>query len=273
MENYYRISEKDLGTDAKIPILKLENSQKVFLELAMEMFDEIKKNNELNKRTVFICPVGPIGHYPLFVDLVNENKLDLKKVWFFNMDEYLEADGEWIDKNHRLSFRGFMEREVYEKIDKDLLMPESQRIFPDPKAPNNLDKLLEELGGADICFGGIGINGHLAFNEPQENLNIEEFSKLGSRMLNISAETLVANAIGDLGGAIEAMPNLCVTIGMKQILSAKKIRLAVFRDWHRAVVRRAAYGEVSTSFPVSLVQNHKDTKIIVNDIAVKAAIS
>ena len=90
-------------------------------------------------------------------------------------------------------------------------------------------------------------------------------------MLTISRETRVANAIGDLNGAIDAMPHQCVTIGMKEILSAKKIRLGVFRDWHRAVVRQAAYGEVTAHFPVSLLQRHKDAMILVNANAAKEA--
>ena len=60
------------------------------------------------------------------------------------------------------------------------------------------------------------------------------------------------------------MPRKCVTIGMKQILSAKKIRLGVFRDWHRAVVRQTAYGEVSAHFPATLIQRHPDAMVIAN---------
>ena len=85
-----------------------------------------------------------------------------------------------------------------------------------------------------------------------------------ARVLTISRETRTANAIGDLNGAIDAMPRLAVTIGMAEILGAKKIRLGVFRDWHRAVVRQAAYGEVSAHFPATLCQRHPDAKIIVN---------
>ena len=73
-----------------------------------------------------------------------------------------------------------------------------------------------------------------------------------------------ANAIGDRSGAIDAMPRWCVTIGMKDILAAKKVRLGVFRDWHRAVIRQAAYGPVSAAFPASLLQNHPDAMIYTN---------
>ena len=118
-----------------------------------------------------------------------------------------------------------------------------------------------------MAFGGIGINGHLAFNEAREDLTAEGFAALGSRVVILTPETRTANAIGDRGGAIDAMPTRAVTIGMKQILSARKVRLGVFREWHRAVVRQAAYGPVTAHFPASLLQNHPDAMICTNAVA------
>ena len=92
----------------------------------------------------------------------------------------------------------------------------------------------------------------------------QQFAALQTRVLTISHETRTANAIGDKNGAIDAMPRKAITIGMSEILGARKIRLGVFRDWHRSVVRQAAYGEVSAHFPVTLAQNHPDAMIIVN---------
>lgn len=148
-------------------------------------------------------------------------------------------------------------------------MDEAQRVFPDPHNVKAIPELIERLGGVDIAFGGIGINGHLAFNEAQDELTPEEFAGLHTRVLTISRETRVANAIGDLNGAIDAMPKKCITIGMAEILSAKKLRLGVFRDWHRAVVRQAAYGKVSAHFPATLAQRHPDAMIYVNANAAK----
>lgn len=266
MYDYFRKSAADLGFDAKIDLLKLGDSGEVFYEMAMEMISCIKANNSLGKKTVFICPVGPVGQYPIFVRLVNRDNISLKNVWFLNMDEYLNDDKQWIDIEDKLSFRGYMNREVYSKINPELIMPEEQRIFPDPNRVDHISKVIDNLGGVDICFGGIGINGHIAFNEP-EDISAEEFSNRATRVLEISRETRTINAVGDLNGAIEVMPKFCITIGMKEILSAKKIRLYCFRDWHRAVVRQAVYGEVSARFPVTLVQNHPDGKITVNSNA------
>jgi len=124
------------------------------------------------------------------------------------------------------------------------------------------------LGKIDVCYGGIGITGHVAFNEP-EDVSVEEFGQRSTRVLTISAETRTINSVGDLNGAIKAMPTRCVTIGMKQILGAKRIYLACFRDWHRAVVRKACHGEVSAHFPVSLMQNHPDAKLTITEFVAK----
>ena len=265
--DYFQIPAQDLGKNAKIPVLPLGDSGEIFYELALEMVNTIQDHNARGEKTVIMCPVGPVGQYPIFVRLVNRDRVSLKHCWFINMDEYLNDDGTYIDKSSPLSFRGFMERTVYTKVDADLLMPPEQRVFPDPADPGKVDRLIEELGGVDIAFGGIGINGHLAFNEAQPELTPEQFAALGTRVLTLTPETKTANAIGDRGGAIAAMPNKAVTIGIRQILSARKVRLGVFRDWHRGVVRQAAYGEVSAAFPVTLLQNHPDARIYANAVA------
>ena len=262
---YYYYNREQLLAAPKLPITVMADNAAVFQTMAREMADEIRRKNALGEKTVFICPVGPVGQYPYFVEMVNSEDISLKNVWFLNMDEYLTDGKEWIGKDHRLSFRGFMDRTVYTKIRPDLVMPESQRVFPDPKDPENMWRTIQALGGVDICFGGIGINGHLAFNEAQDELTLEQFKGLHTRVLEISRETRTANAIGDLNGAIDDMPRWCVTIGMKEIYSARKIRLGCFRDWHRAVARHAAYGSVSAHFPVTLLQEHPDALLRITE--------
>ena len=96
---------------------------------------------------------------------------------------------------------------------------------------------------------------------PVTTVTPEQFRALPTRVLEISRETRTANAIGDLNGAVDDMPRWCVTIGMNEIYNARKVRLGVFRDWHRAVLRHTAYGEVSGHFPATLMQTHPDALI------------
>ena len=130
--DYYHISAQELGKGAKLPILKLGDSGEVFYEMAAEMCAAIRANNAAGKPTVFICPVGPVGQYPIFVRLVNREQLSLKNCWFINMDEYLNDDGQWIAEENPLSFRGFMAREVYGKIAPSCSCPRSSGSSPIP---------------------------------------------------------------------------------------------------------------------------------------------
>ena len=266
---YYYYEKEEFLKNPKLPVEVLADNETVFRAIAQEMAEEIKRKNALGEKTVFICPVGPVGQYPYFVEIVNREEISLKDVWFLNMDEYLTDEKEWIDEEDPLSFRGFMNRTVYTKIKPELVMPKEQRIFPDPHEPENMARVIEQLGGVDICFGGIGINGHLAFNEADDSLSAEEFKNLHTRVLEISRETRTANAIGDLNGAIDDMPRFCVTIGMNEIYNARKVRLGCFRDWHRSVVRHAAYGDVSAHFPVTLMQEHPDALLRVTEFVAK----
>lgn len=262
---YYQYTKEELLSNPKISLSCLLDNESVFRQMANQMIEEIEKNNRAEKKTVFICPVGPVGQYPYFVDMVNERGLSLKNVWFINMDEYLDDQKQWVPIDHPLSFRGFMERTVYSKIYEELLMPKRQRVFPDPNDVGYIPRLIEELGGVDIAFGGIGINGHVAFNEADPSLTNEEFLNQKTRVLAITPETRTANAIGDFNGALEDMPHYCISIGMYEISHARKIRLGCFRNWHRAVVRRASYGEPTSAFPVTLLQGHPDLTLTFTD--------
>lgn len=262
---YYEYTKEELLRDPKIALSCLPDNEAVFRQMADQMIDEIEKNNRAEKKTVFICPVGPVGQYPYFVEMVNERGLSLKNVWFINMDEYLDDQKQWVPMDHPLSFRGFMERTVYSQIYEELLMPKRQRVFPDPNDVGYIPRLIEELGGVDIAFGGIGINGHVAFNEADPFLTNEAFLNQKTRVLAITPETRTANAIGDFNGALEDMPHYCISIGMYEISHARKIRLGCFRNWHRAVVRRAAYGEPTSAFPVTLLQDHPDLTLTFTD--------
>lgn len=262
---YYNYTKEQLVESPKFPVLVMKDNEAVFRSIADEMIQEIQKHNAAGEKTVFICPVGPVGQYPFFVERVNAENISLKNVWFINMDEYLDDRKHWVPMDHPLSFRGFMQRTVYSKIREDLIMPEEQRVFPDPEHLDHIPALIEKLGGVDICFGGIGINGHVAFNEADPLLTPEEFLDQKTRVLEITKETRTANAIGDFNGALEDMPHYCVTIGMYEISHARKIRLGCFRNWHRAVVRRAAYGERTSDFPVSLIADHPDINLKITE--------
>ena len=96
---YYYYNKEELLKNPKIPLIVMEDNPAVFRSMAEEMVEEIKRKNALGEKTVFICPVGPVGQYPYFVEMVNEQNISLKDVWFINMDEYLTDDKKWVPKD------------------------------------------------------------------------------------------------------------------------------------------------------------------------------
>lgn len=248
----------------KLEVLPTEED--IYYDIALDMFDEIRKNNGNGKNTVFICPVGPAGQYEKFARMVNRYGLRLKSVYIFNMDEYLDDDRRYIPKDHPLSFRAVMDRELYGRIAPELNIPEQNRIFPEPGNEKFIWQKLQELGGVDICFGGIGINGHIAFNEPpeeNENITDQEFLNLGTRILPVSRETKTINSVSAARGDIKSMPNWCITIGMKEIFNSRKIRVSAYRDWQTGILRRILFDPVTAMAPASFLQMHPDARLAV----------
>ena len=236
----------------------------VYFDMALVMLEEIMKNNAAGKKTVMIVPVGPTNQYPTLARLVNQLRVSLRDVWFFNMDEYLITPDTCIDFEDKMSFHKRMQDEFYSRVDKELLMPESQRKFPEPGKEAEYDELIESLGGVDLCLGGLGINGHIAFNEPAEegdNITAEEYAVLGTRVLPISRETPTINAYGYQRGDLRGMPKWCITVGMKPILNARKIYIALNRDWQHGIVKHVLFDTPTSSIPATLLQKHNNTVI------------
>ena len=89
---YYQYNKEQLLKNPRLPLICMPDNATVFQAMAKEMFQAIEENNQAGKKTVFICPVGPVGQYPYFVERVNSEKISLKNVWFINMDEYLDEN-------------------------------------------------------------------------------------------------------------------------------------------------------------------------------------
>ncbi|MBO5286105.1 MAG: glucosamine-6-phosphate isomerase [Clostridia bacterium] len=236
----------------------------VYFDMALTMLNTIRRNNKLGKKTVMIVPVGPTDQYPILARLVNELGVSLKNVWFFNMDEYMLSPTEMISSTDKLSFAKRMQDEFYSKVDPDLIMPISQRVFPTVFKEAEYDALIESLGGVDLCLGGLGINGHIAFNEPPEDgqdIPAKDFALLPTRVLPISRETKTINAYGYQRGDLRGMPEWCITVGMKQILASKQIYIALNRPWQHGIVKRALFTEPTSKIPASLLQWHNSVTI------------
>lgn len=231
----------------------------VYFDMALTMLEEIVNNNKEGKTTVMIVPVGPTQQYPILAEMVNRFRVSLKNVHFLNMDEYMISKTEVIDSNDPMSFHKRMNEEFYNRVDPELVMPESQRHFPEPGREVEYDKMIEDLGGVDLCLGGLGINGHVAFNEALEwddTTTADAFASLGTRVLPITRETRTINAYGYQRGDLQGMPQWCITIGMKQIISARKIYIALNRPWQAGPFKHAIFDKEQGQLPATLLRRN-----------------
>lgn len=243
----------------------------VYFDMALAMLKEIMKNNEAGKDTVMIVPVGPTQQYPILARLINQLGVSLKRVHFFNMDEYMITPETCIDASHPMSFEYRMNTEFYNLVNPELVMPQSQRHFPRPGKEAEYDALIEQLGGVDLCLGGLGINGHIAFNEAAEegdSITVEEFANLPTRVLPITRETRTINAYGYQRGDLRGMPEWCITIGMKQILESRKVYIALNRPWQHGIVKHVLFDDIQPQIPASLLKlNGNVTFVATEEIA------
>lgn len=264
MEDYRTIPAARLGEGSNIRLDLCETEVDLYWKMAIEVLELIQENNAKGEPTVMIVPYGPLGPYARLVYLVNKYRVSLKNCWFLNMDEYLDDDLQYLPKSHPLSFRGGMDRTFYDLVDEELNVPAEQRIFPEPGNEGNIQAVIDRFGKLDMCWGGVGITGHIAFNEPPEPGEVctdEEFLERPTRVLQLARETKTINAFMNCGADLDGIPDMCITVGMKEIFAARKVRMCMPRDWNAAMLRKALHGPVGCKVPVSLFQNHPDAKI------------
>lgn len=226
---------------------------------------EIQANNARGRPTRLILPVGPVGQYPILADMINAQRIPLKNCWFFFMDEYCDDNGIALPADHALSFQGEMEAIFFSKIRKGLMIPARQRIFPDHRNLHTLKDKIESVGGIDTCYGGIGIHGHVAFNEPEPNV-----AESDPRLVYLNEFTVTINCVRSrVGGNLAGFPRKAVTLGMRQILGARRIRLycrnGIALDWANTILRLALFGKPGDDYPVTYIRNHRDYVIVTDE--------
>ncbi len=160
-----------------------------------------------------------------------------------------------------------MKREVFARLDEDLRIPDSHAFFPHPFRIDEISKQIARLGGIDCCYGGVGYHGHVAFNEPPISrwykVSADAFRESLTRVLPVAPDSIVVQSIHTAGADCAAIPPMAVTIGMKDLLASRAIRLyCAAGERPRAVFRRAVAGAVSTDYPVTLLQGHPNVRIL-----------
>lgn len=258
-----KIGPEKLGEGSSIRVEILPTAEDVANDFARVMANKVRENNAAGKPTCFILPVGPIRQYRRFARLCNIENIDCRRLVTINMDEYLTDEKELLPPDHPMSFRGFIQRELLDPLDDDKKIPPENVIIPDPGDLSAVARKIEEVGGVDIVFGGIGITGHIAFNErpePGEPVDAKEFARSTTRVMPVARETIVVNCIFN-GGDLESVPLWCVTVGMKEILASREIHFYLDWPWQAAIVRRTIHGPVTPYVPASYLQRHPQCTI------------
>jgi glucosamine-6-phosphate deaminase len=253
---------------AKVKLKIVSTPQALYEDFANTLVEEVKANNAVGRPTRWILPCGPRGQYPLFTERVNRERVSLRDVHVFHMDDHLDWQGRHLPLDHPFCYEGWMTRNFYEKIASPLNVPPEQRHFPRASAVDEIAAQIRETG-VDSVYGGIGYRGHIAFNEPPRSpwyrISAEEFRNSTVRVLHLNEDTLIALSQRAAGGCSDVVPPMVVTLGMRELLSAKRIRLySETGAWKQTVIRILLFGKVSPEIPATYCQEHPDCLITVD---------
>ncbi len=222
-----------------------------------------KKINDYNptKENPFVLglPTGstPLATYKELIRLYNENSVSFKNVVTFNMDEYVN-----LDENHPQSYHYFMWNNFFSHVD---VKKENVNILNGMASDLKLECLryeekIESYGGIDLFLGGIGLDGHIAFNEP--------FSSLSSRtrIKSLTYDTIIANS-RFFENDISKVPTTALTVGVETITSAKTVVILVNGHNKANALSLSVEGGVSQACTASALQLHKNAIFVVDEMA------
>jgi glucosamine-6-phosphate deaminase len=193
----------------------------------------------------------------MYLELINSYKtegVDFSGVRTFNLDEYIGLNGD-----HPQSYRSFMDEYLFNhiNIDKNNTLVPSGIAEDIDRVCREYDKKIEDAGGIDLQILGVGENGHIAFNEPGDHLNIN------TSVVKLTDSTIRVNS--RFFNSIDEMPRTAITMGIGSILKARKLILLATGKKKRPVIKQLLENPVaSTYFPVSMLLCHPDLTIIVD---------
>ncbi len=205
------------------------------------------------------CVIGlatgssPVGTYKKLGEWNKEGKLDFSKVTSINLDEY-----EGLEGTHDQSYRYFMNKNFFDFINID----KANTYVPNGKADDidaeckAYDERIQKFG-IDIQLLGIGVDGHIGFNEP------DEFFTKETHKVVLDESTIVANS--RFFESIDDVPKTALTMGMGGIMSAKKVLLVANGQNKKEILEKAFFGPITPKVPASILQLHNDVTVIFSE--------
>jgi len=195
----------------------------------------------------------PLGMYRELVKLYKKGELDFSKVTTFNLDEYLGLSLEHPQSYHYYMYENFFNHVNIEE--KNIHIPKGDTKDPVQECLN-YEREIEKVGGIDLQVLGIGVNGHVGFNEP--NINLEA----RTHVIQLSNETIRANS--RFFKNLDKVPRKAITMGMATIMKSKKIVLMAWGIEKKKPILKVTSGHIATEVPASLLQVHNDVILIVD---------
>lgn len=251
--------------DLRIPYQEVRDPEEMSQLMAEELAEVIEENNRKGLATRAIIPCGPRCWYAPFAHLVNARGLLLHNLEVFHMDECLDWQGRLLPINHPYNFRTFMERHFYGDIRADLAVPAGNRHW---LSPSTMEAVKVAIGAApiDILIGGWGQDGHVAYNQarrhPFHHVSLDDLANSTVRIQENNIDTILSLAQRTFGAAYQFVPPMSITLGMRECLSARKVR--IYSDtgaWKQTALRVALFSEPVVEYPITLLQLHPDARI------------
>ena len=211
------------------------------------------------KPFVLGCPTGssPIGMYKELIKLYEEGKVTFENVVTFNMDEYCG-----LPQDHPESYHSFMWNNFFSHID---IKPENVNIL-DGNAPDlekecqNYEEKIASYGGVDLFMGGVGPDGHIAFNEPGSALASK------TRIKTLTRDTIIANS-RFFGGDVDLVPKTALTVGVGTVMAAKRVLLLVSGHNKALALHHGIEEGVNHMWTISALQTHPKAVVVCDEAA------
>ena len=197
---------------------------------------------------------SPLGTYKQLIEWYEKGDIDFSKVTSVNLDEYVGLDG-----TNDQSYRYFMNKNFFEHINIDI----NNTFVPNGCAVDlagegkRYDEHIAELGGIDLQLLGIGLDGHIGFNEP------DKYFVKSTHVVDLHESTIKANS--RFFANIDEVPKRAITMGMVSIMQAKKILLIAGGKEKRDILKKAFYGPITPEIPASILQLHPDITVIYSE--------
>lgn len=274
-----KISRKELTRhpNPEFKIRIIDDTATFYGAFATDLLTRIHRAREEGRRFTAILPVGPVPQFRILAEAINRLGLTMHHVTTFNMDEYADENGRTAPSDWEGSFATAMREIFFDRIDEKLRPLPRNVHFPTDRNVEDYHKLMEDEGGVDCCYGGIGWCGHIAFWESHLGLDyvgdLSAYKAAHGRIVELNPMTIMQNALHSFGGDWSWVPPKAATIGPREILMARHRSFWLDGDlggtisWQRFIARLVAHGPVHPCVPGSILQQASTDYTILGNVA------